>query len=182
MRIQIIVNKNLVIIDDTSVNIDCAKFKEQFIFCEVNEKDKWIEKEPFNGKEQPKHWNEIKEFIDIAKSKSNLPNSYSVWDENTKAWVEDKALKKEYEKAQAKFEKDNRLNSLVVTTSNGNTFDGNLEARTNMTSAIISADLVGKTEEVWKLADNSQKLIQLSELREALALSIQEVGKIVTQY
>lgn len=99
MKIQIIVDKNLVIIDDTSVNIDCAKFKEQFIFCEVNEKEKWIEKEPFNGKEQPKHWNEIKEFIDIAKSKSNQPNSYSVWDEDTRSWVEDEALKKEYEKS-----------------------------------------------------------------------------------
>ena len=99
MKIQIIVNKNLVIIEDTSVNIDCAKFKEQFIFCEVNEKAKWIEKEPFNGKEQPKHWIEIEDFIEIAKLKSNQPNSYSVWNEDTKSWIEDIELKKEYEKS-----------------------------------------------------------------------------------
>lgn len=99
MKIQIIVDKNLVIIDDTSINIDCAKFKEQFIFCEVNEKDKWIEKEPFNGKEQPKHWNEIKEFIDIAKSKSNPPNSYSVWNGDAKSWVED-AVEREKNRVQ----------------------------------------------------------------------------------
>lgn len=99
MKTQIIVDKNLVMMDDTSVNVDCSKFKEQFVFCEVNEKEKWIEKEPFNGREQPKRWNEIEEFIDIAKSKSNPPNSYSVWDEITKFWVEDEALKKEYEKS-----------------------------------------------------------------------------------
>lgn len=99
MKTQIIVDENLVIMDDTSVNIDCTKFKEQFIFCEVNKKEKWIEKEPFNGKEQPKQWNEIEDFIDIAKLKSNRPNSYSVWNEDTRSWVEDEALKKEYEKS-----------------------------------------------------------------------------------
>ncbi|MDX4061728.1 hypothetical protein Q6A90_05040 [Aliarcobacter skirrowii] len=99
MEIQIIVDKNLVIIDDGSINIDCSKFKEQFVFCEVNEKEKWIEKEPFNGKEQPEDWNEIEDFIDEAKLKSNPPNSYSVWDEDSKSWIEDMELKKEYEKS-----------------------------------------------------------------------------------
>lgn len=97
MKIQIIVNKNLVMLGDDSVNIDCAKFKEQFIFCEVNEKEKWIEKEPFNGKEQPNQWNEIEDFIEITKLKSNQPNSYSVWNEDTNSWIEDVELKKEYE-------------------------------------------------------------------------------------
>ncbi len=99
MEIQIIVNKNLVILGDTSVNIDCSKFKEQFIFCEVNEKEKWIEKEPFNGKEQPEDWIEIEDFIEIAKLKGNQPNSYSVWNEDSKSWIEDMELKKEYEKS-----------------------------------------------------------------------------------
>ena len=99
MKIQIIVDKNLVIVDDTSVNIDCSKFKEQFVFCEVNEKEKWIEKEPFNGKEQPEDWIEIEEFIDLAKLKGNQPNSYSVLDEDSKSWIEDMELKKEYEKS-----------------------------------------------------------------------------------
>ena len=98
MEIQIIVDKNLVIIGDTSVNIDCSKFKEQFVFCEVNDKEKWIEKDPFNGKEQSSQWNEIEEFIAIAKLKSNQPNSYSVWDDDSKSWIEDMELKKEYEK------------------------------------------------------------------------------------
>ena len=93
MKVQIIVDINLVIIDDASINIDCSKFKEQFVFCEINEKEKWIEKELFNGREQPEDWNEIEDFIDIAKLKSNKPNSYSVWNEDTKSWIEDIELK-----------------------------------------------------------------------------------------
>ena len=99
MEIQIIVDKNLVILGDNSIDINCSQFKEQFVFCEVNEKEKWIEKEPFNGKEQPEDWAEIEEFINVAKSKSNPPNSYSVWNEDTKSWIEDKTLKEEYEKS-----------------------------------------------------------------------------------
>ena len=182
MKTQIIVDMNLVIIGDTGVNIDCSKFKEQFIFCEVNEKEKWIEKEPFNGREQPEDWIEIEEFIEIAKLKGNQPNSYSVWNEDTKTWVEDKILKNEYISMQSKAEKALRLSQLVVTTTNGNVFDGNETARNNMLSAIMSAELINKTEEYWKLADNSTKLVSLDELKEALALSIQEVGNIVKDY
>lgn len=180
MKVQIIVDKNLVIIDNTSVSIDCSKFKEQFVFCEVNEKEKWIEKEPFNGKEQTEDWNEIEEFIDIAKLKSNPPNSYSVWNGNE--WVEDEIIKNEFIALDKKAEKNLRLNQIVVTTSNGNMLDGNETARNNMLSAIVSAELINKTEEYWKLADNSTKLIALNELKEALALSIQEVGNIVKDY
>ena len=181
MKIQIIVDQNLVIVGDiTGVNMDCSKFKEQFVFCEVNEKEKWIEKEPFNGKEQPKQWNEIEEFIDIAKTKSNPPNSYSVWNGNE--WVEDEILKNEFVLLNKKAEKELRLNQIVVTTTKGNVFDGNETARNNMVSAIMSAELINKTEEYWKLADNSIKLIALDELKEALALSIQEVGNIVKDY
>lgn len=181
MKVQIIVDKNLVIVDDRGANIDCSKFKEQFVFCEVNEKERWIEKEPFNGKEQPKQWNEIEEFIDLAKLKSNQPNSYSVWNEDTKSWDVDINLKEEYEKVRKKAEKEVTLRTLTVTTTNGHTFDGNETARNNMLSAIISAEFIGKTEEYWKLADNSTVLVHLTELKEALALSIQEVGRIVTE-
>lgn len=180
MKVQIIVDTNLVIIDNTSVSIDCSKFKEQFVFCEVNNKEKWIEKEPFIGKEQPEDWNEIEEFIDIAKLKSNPPNSYSVWNGNE--WVEDEILKNEFIILDKKAEKNLRLNQIVVTTSNGNVLDGNETARNNMLSAIVSAELINKTEEYWKLVDNSIKLIALDELKEALALSIQEVGNIVKDY
>ncbi len=77
-----------------------------------------------------------------------------------------------------KSAKTQALNTIVVTV-NDKTFDGNEAARTNMTSAILSADLIGKTEETWKLADNTTVLVTLVELRQALALAIQEVGRIV---
>lgn len=76
-----------------------------------------------------------------------------------------------------KYAKNSALNSIVVTV-NDKTFDGNETARTNMISAILSADLIGKTEETWKLADNTTALVTLTELKQALALAIQEVGRI----
>ena len=93
---------------------------------------------------------------------------------------EDKKAKLE---AQAKIElkaaKGLALNLITVTTTNGNTFDGNETARGNMTSAILSSEVIGKTEDTWKLADNTSAVITITELKEALALSIQEVGRIV---
>ncbi len=70
------------------------------------------------------------------------------------------------------------LDSIVVTI-NDKTFDGNETARINMISAILSADLIGKTEETWKLTDNTTVLVTPVELKQALALAIQEVGRIV---
>ena len=86
------------------------------------------------------------------------------------------------EKVLKQTEKDYRLQTIKVTTTNGNEFDGNETARNNMLSLITSAEFIGKTEEYWKLADNSIVLVQLPELKEALALSIQEVGNIVKYY
>ena len=91
--------------------------------------------------------------------------------------VADTKLSKEI--AEFKQAKTNALNSITVTTTNGNTFDGNETARGNMTSAILSSEVIGKTEDTWKLSDNSEALITIGELKEALALSIQEVGRIV---
>ena len=93
--------------------------------------------------------------------------------------AEDKKAELEAQtKIELKAAKELALNSITVTV-NGNTFDGNEAARTNMISAILSADLIGKTEETWKLADNTKVLVTLVELRQALALAIQEVGRIV---
>lgn len=108
------------------------------------------------------------------------PNQFDKWSEDTQYWIEDEILKNEYLTLQKKAKKVEKLNTLVVTTSYGNNFDGNEAARLNMVSAIQSAELLGQTENKWKMADNSVKLISLNELKEALALSIQKVGEIVT--
>ena len=75
--------------------------------------------------------------------------------------------------------KESLLSSITVTTQSGNTFDGNETARNNMLSAIMAADIIGQTESQWKLADNTVETITLTELKEALTLSIQRVGEIV---
>ena len=77
-----------------------------------------------------------------------------------------------------KYAKTQTLNTIVVTV-NDKTFDGNEVARANMMSAIMSAEIIGQTESPWKLADNTVEIVTISELKQALALSIQEVGRIV---
>lgn len=81
--------------------------------------------------------------------------------------------------AEAAAVKQRLLDTIVVTTSNGNTFDGNETARNNMVSAILVSDVAGQTETPWKLADNTVVVVGLQELKEALMLSIREVGRIV---
>ncbi|MDN5062308.1 hypothetical protein O8C86_10710 [Aliarcobacter butzleri] len=109
-----------------------------------------------------------------------VPKQFDKWSEDTQSWIEDEILKNEYLTIQKKAKKVEQLNTLVVTTSQGNIFDGNETARLNMVSAIQSADLLGQISNNWKLADNTVKEISLNELKEALALSIQKVGEIVT--
>lgn len=79
----------------------------------------------------------------------------------------------------AKTAKQAALDSIVVTTSLGNTFDGHETARNNMVSAILSAETAGQNSTPWKLADNTVVVVGLPELKEALMLAIQAVGVIV---
>jgi len=101
------------------------------------------------------------------------------WTEITEDEFNNPTKTEEQIKSDIKEAKKLALDSITVTTSNGNTFDGNETARINMVSAIAVADIAGITEKEWKLADNSIKVITLNELKEALLLSIQKVGDIV---
>ena len=67
----------------------------------------------------------------------------------------------------------------IVVDVDGKLFDGNETARLNIMSAIQASELFGLNETGWKLADNTAVLVNLAELKMALALSIQEVGRIV---
>ena len=71
-----------------------------------------------------------------------------------------------------------RLSKLTVTTAAGNVFDATLTARTDMLSAIQASLLLGTTTAMWRMADNISVSITLDELKEALALSIQEYAKV----
>jgi len=81
----------------------------------------------------------------------------------------------------AKTTKKEALSTLTVVTSFGNEFDGNETARNNMLSAIQAFTFTGTTTTNWRMADNAVVEVTLDELKEALTLSIQAVGVIVTE-
>jgi len=78
-----------------------------------------------------------------------------------------------------KQERDYAIDNVIVTTSAGNKFNGEDKSQGRMTSALLAAEVLGKTEEEWKMADGTIKLISIEELKEALALSILEVGRLI---
>ena len=78
-----------------------------------------------------------------------------------------------------KQERDYAIDNVVVTTAAGNKFNGEDKSQGRMSSAILAAEVLGKTEERWKMADGTIKLIGIDELKEALALSILEVGRLI---
>ena len=80
--------------------------------------------------------------------------------------------------AELKRAKTDALTKIVVDVD-GKSFDGNETARLNMVSAIQASELLGVTENAWKLADNTTEIVTVDELKQALALSIQEVGRVV---
>ena len=80
--------------------------------------------------------------------------------------------------AELKRAKNDALTKIVVEVD-GKSFDGNETARLNMVSAIQTSELLGVTENAWKLADNTTEIVTVDELKQALAFSIQEVGRIV---
>ena len=80
--------------------------------------------------------------------------------------------------ASLKQAKTKALQEIVVVVGD-NSFDGNESARLNMMSAIQASELLEVTENAWKLADNSVATVSVADLKQALAKSIQEVGRIV---
>lgn len=80
---------------------------------------------------------------------------------------------------EGKITKQLALDTITVTTANGNVFDGRDKDRARMNEAITASDILGITTTQWKLHDNTVKVITLDELKEALALSIQATGAII---
>lgn len=95
--------------------------------------------------------------------------------------VDETRLDKLYDVVVAQVTKESRIAGLANLTVevDGHVFDANETARNNMMAAILSAELIGKTEESWKLADNSVVVVTLAQLKETLAKAIQAVGEIV---
>lgn len=64
----------------------------------------------------------------------------------------------------------------IIVTVDGMAFDGNEVAQLRMLSCIITSDTTGITEAIWTLADNTEVLVNISQLRQAHALAVQAMG------
>lgn len=80
--------------------------------------------------------------------------------------------------AQAKADKVLALSTLTVTTTSGKVFDANNQARLDISNGILVSEVAGITETTWRLADNSEVLTTVTELKEALMLALTEYARI----
>jgi len=108
--------------------------------------------------------------------------SYSIEAEEYKQWLsEGNTPEPEFTQAEleakvqmeAKAERLKQLEVLTVTTTNGNTFDANNQARLDMSNGIQVSEILNVTETVWRMADDTEVLIDVAELKEALAKALQ---------
>ena len=65
------------------------------------------------------------------------------------------------------------VGKLTVTTTNGNTFDANPQARADLADGILASETMGITENMWRLDDNTEVMVGITELREAHVLALQ---------
>lgn len=71
----------------------------------------------------------------------------------------------------AKAAREKAVAAITVTTTAGNTFDGDETSQTRMARAIIALQATGTPSVTWVLADNSVIEATAAELSEALALA-----------
>lgn len=93
-------------------------------------------------------------------------------EQNLKELIYKHEIKNYEEPKRTEFNLKKEINKLTVTTSKGNVFDANSEARQNMCDAIIASETLGQTETIWVMADFSKVKIDIKELREAHALAL----------
>lgn len=110
--------------------------------------------------------------MDNEHNKVNKDGSTEFFDFRTEAEKDHQLLE------QQKAEIARQLSVLTVTSSKGNIFDADSQARQDMADAILASDTLGITQTVWRMADDSEVLIDIIELKEAHALAIQEYARI----
>ena len=87
-------------------------------------------------------------------------------------------IEEEIAEAEAKIAKQLALDSITVEVD-GMVFDGRDKDQARMMAAIQASSILGVSKEEWKLADGTIREITVGTLQQALAASIQEVGRIV---
>lgn len=80
--------------------------------------------------------------------------------------------------AAKKAERQAIVDAIVVTVSTGKIFDGNEEAQSRMSRAIQTAEIANIPSTTWVLANNVPTVVTLAELKDALVLSMQAMGAV----
>lgn len=99
------------------------------------------------------------------------------YDINTSSLV-DIGINKDRLNINIKSNKNETVSNIVVTVSTGRSFDGDEKSQDRMLRAINIASIAGQIDMQWKLADNTVVIVTLDELKEALALAVQEMSRI----
>jgi hypothetical protein len=89
--------------------------------------------------------------------------------------------------SEAKAQKAEALANITVTTTSGKVFDGDEKSQARMMASLTAANTLNQSETTWILADTTgsmtveerKALITIDELKEAQALSIVALGKIL---
>lgn len=81
---------------------------------------------------------------------------------------------------QAKSQQAQAIANLTVEVD-GMAFQANELSRQRMADAILAAEHLGQTSHIWRLADNTQQQITITQLKEAHAKAIQAFGMIILQ-
>ena len=116
----------------------------------------WTIKENDDGTWGIDEWNEDDNLPSIAEAQA--------------AFIEYSNIKKQNDDERIrKYNRDNALNVLKITTAAGNTFDADEKSQERMARAILI--LQDGESTMWKLADNSIKNISKIEMKEALKLA-----------
>ena len=80
--------------------------------------------------------------------------------------------------AEKKRQRQAIVDAIQVTTASGKVFDGNEDAQSRMSRAIQTAQIANIPSTTWVLANNVPTTVTLSELQEALVLSMQAMGAV----
>jgi len=118
----------------------------------------------------------------LVNGSTSVPDGYSGWmREALDEWLSKNTPEPEFTQSEleakvqmeAKAERLKKLEVLTVTTTNGNTFDANNQARLDMSNGIQVSEILNVTQTVWRMANDTEVLIQIAELKEALAKALQ---------
>lgn len=166
MRVTIIRDDNLIIIDGRQINVDLSDMPSDLHALQWYGDHGEIERQgmmnqPISSLADFMVW--ITRWNDAALALDNPPAHVPTPEEII---------------ASKKAERQAIVDAIVVTVSSGKAFDGDEEAQSRISRAIQTAEIAGIESTTWVLANNVPTVVTLPELKEALVLSMQAMGAV----